>query len=125
MAMPRHAAPEQAAPEQASPEIVLSASVERGASGEPAGANGLNGHGFDLDQLLGALQAMRMGDFSIRLPGNQVGIEGKIADTFNEIVAANERMAQQLDHVGEVVGREGKSRPRGGVGLCNRAWGGI
>jgi hypothetical protein len=108
-------------PRQAAPEIVVPSDV--GSEGVIASAaNGLNGHGFDLDKLLGALQAMRMGDFSIRLPGNQVGIEGKIADTFNEIVAANERMAQQLDHVGEVVGREGKSRTRVRFGLSNGAW---
>src|ERR1700732_3744503 len=38
--------------------------------------------------LLYALQAMRFGDFSIRLPGDQTGLQGKIADTFNDIVAA-------------------------------------
>jgi hypothetical protein len=40
--------------------------------------------------LLHALRAMRLGDFSVRLPGDQAGLEGKIADTFNAIVAANE-----------------------------------
>jgi hypothetical protein len=37
---------------------------------------------------------------------------GKIADTFNDIVAANEQMARQLERVGQVVGREGKTRQR-------------
>ena len=37
------------------------------------------------------LQAMRDGDFSVRLPGDWTGLEGKIADTFNEIVAANQQ----------------------------------
>ena len=55
---------------------------------------------------------MRTGDFSVRLPSDRTGLEGKIADTFNEIVAANERMAQELEHVGQVVGREGKTRTR-------------
>jgi hypothetical protein len=67
-----------------------------------------NGHldgSSDQHQLLHALQAMRLGDFSVRLPGDQTGLSGKIADTFNEIVAANERMAQQLELVGKVVGR--------------------
>jgi len=56
-----------------------------------------NGHGNDLldgssDKcgLLHALQSMRLGDFSVRLPGDRTGVSGKIADTFNEIVAANE-----------------------------------
>ena len=38
--------------------------------------------------LLRALQAVRDGDFSVRLPGDQLGLAGKIADTFNDIVAA-------------------------------------
>ena len=43
------------------------------------------------------------------MPGDSVGIEGKIAaDTFNEIVAANQQMAKQLELVGQVVGREEK-----------------
>ena len=66
---------------------------------------------------------MRTGDFSVRLPTDQTGLEGKIADTFNEIVAANERMAQELEHVGQVVGREGKTRTRVRFGLSGGAWG--
>ena len=78
---------------------------------------------FDLNNLLYALQAMRVGDFSVRMAGDQLGIEGKIADTFNEIVAANERMAKQLEQVGQVVGREGKTRQRVRLGLSGRRLG--
>src|SRR5256886_13683508 len=77
----------------------------------------------DLNHLLYALQAMRVGDFSVRMAGNQLGIEGKIADTFNEIVAANERMAKQLEQVGQVVGREGKTRQRMRLGVSGGSWG--
>src|ERR671935_201585 len=76
----------------------------------------------ELYDLLNALQSMRVGDFSVRLAGGQVGLLGKIADTFNEIVAANERMAQQLERVGQVVGREGKTRQRVKFGLPHGAW---
>jgi HAMP domain-containing protein/CheY-like chemotaxis protein/signal transduction histidine kinase len=72
--------------------------------------------------LLQALQAMRSGDFSVRMTGDHLGIEGKIADTFNEIVAANQRMAQQLERVGQVVGREGKTRQRVKFGLTSGSW---
>ncbi|MGH6788456.1 MAG: HAMP domain-containing protein, partial [Pseudolabrys sp.] len=78
---------------------------------------------FQPQALLSALQAMRVGDFSVRMPGNWLGIEGKIADTFNEIVAANERMAQQLQRVGQRVGKEGKTKQRVKFGLTNGAWG--
>src|SRR5476649_2928374 len=81
-----------------------------------------NGKPDPSQELLHALQAMRSGDFSVRMTGDHLGIEGKIADTFNEIVAANERMAQQLERVGQVVGREGKTRQRVRFGLASGSW---
>jgi methyl-accepting chemotaxis protein len=48
-------------------------------------------------ELLSALQAMRAGDFSVRISADYDGLAGKIADTFNDIVAANERMSRELD----------------------------
>ena len=91
--------------------------------GEGITPNGQDGESTHLHDLLAGLQAMRMGDFSVRLPGDRTGISGKIADTFNEIVASNERMAQQLELVGEVVGREGKIRQRVDFGFSSGAWG--
>ena len=73
-------------------------------------------------ELLLALQAMRSGDFSVRMSGDYLGIDGKIADTFNEIIAANQRMSQQLELVGQVVGREGKTRQRVKFGLASGSW---
>src|SRR5712672_2231088 len=81
-----------------------------------------NGTPDPSQELLQALQAMRAGDFSVRMTGDHLGIEGKIADTFNEIVAANQRMAQQLERVGQVVGREGKTRQRVKFGLASGSW---
>src|ERR1700733_9746421 len=85
--------------------------------------NGLNGDANGLAELLHALQAMRVGDFSVRMAGDRIGIMGKIADTFNEIVATNQRMAKQVERVGQVVGREGKTRQRVRLGLSDGAWG--
>jgi HAMP domain-containing protein/CheY-like chemotaxis protein len=73
-------------------------------------------------ELLNALHAMQAGDFSVRLPGHQTGVAGKICDAFNTIVAANQRIAQQLEHVGEVVGHQGKTRTRVRFGLSDGAW---
>ena len=71
---------------------------------EPSATPGLRTNGqATLHSLHEALQAMRIGDFSIRLPGGGEGLEAKIADAFNEIVAANEVLARQL----EAVGRDG------------------
>ena len=77
----------------------------------------------ELHELLYALQAVRDGDFSVRLPGHWMQLHGKIADTFNEITTANERMARELDRVGRVVGRQGKTRQRVKFGHAAGAWG--
>ena len=99
-------------------------SAPAAASIDPTQLPDLNGsEAGELRELLHALQAMRAGDFSVRMAGDQAGVMGKIADTFNEIVAANQRMAQQLERVGQVVGREGKTRQRVRFGLSEGAWG--
>ena len=72
--------------------------------------------------LLEALQSMRAGDFSVRMNRSGTGLEGKIADAFNDIIGANEQMARQLERVGQVVGREGKTKQRVKLGLGSGAW---
>src|SRR5260370_29809704 len=81
------------------------------------------GSSAELHDLLAALQAMRVGDFSVRMAGSQIGLLGKVADTFNEIVGANERIAQQLQRVRHVGGREGQTRQRGKFRFLHGAWG--
>jgi HAMP domain-containing protein/CheY-like chemotaxis protein/signal transduction histidine kinase len=78
---------------------------------------------LDLTVILTSLQSMRDGDFTVRLPGTWVGLAGKVADTFNEIVAANQHMAQELKRVGHVVGKEGKTRERTRFHESRGAWG--
>ena len=93
------------------------------ASRQPADANGGTGHnGFDIRQLLQALLAARNGDFSARLPSDWTGVEGKIADAFNDIMVANETMARELDRVSRVVGKEGKIGQRASFSSCGGAW---
>src|SRR5260370_9564860 len=95
------------------------------ANGEPAAnqsneSNQTNGNSVhaaesvpvDLRVILTGLQTVRDGDFSVRLPGSWTGLPGKIADTFNSIVAANQQMAEELKRVGQVVGKEGRTRER-------------
>src|SRR6478735_9270873 len=66
----------------------------------------------ELRELLRVLSAVRDGDFSVRVPPHWTGLVGKIADTVNDVVSANQAMAAQLERVGQVVGREGKTRQR-------------
>src|SRR6185295_7497712 len=67
---------------------------------------------LDLSQLLHALKQVGAGDFSVRLPDDWAGIDGKIADAFNEIVTVNQHIAHELERVGEVVGKRGRTRER-------------
>ncbi len=77
----------------------------------------------DLSLLLSSLQTMRDGDFSVRLPGTWTGLPGKLADTFNEIVSSNQQIAHELRRVGQVVGKEGKTRERTQFHQPRGAWG--
>ncbi len=77
----------------------------------------------DLSVILASLQTMRDGDFSVRLPGSWTGLAGKVADTFNSIVAANQQMARELKRVGQVVGKEGRTRERTRFHESRGAWG--
>jgi HAMP domain-containing protein/CheY-like chemotaxis protein/signal transduction histidine kinase len=77
----------------------------------------------DLSVILASLQSMRDGDFTVRLPGTWVGLAGKVADTFNDIVAANQHMSQELKRVGQAVGKQGKTRERARFHESRGAWG--
>src|SRR5215469_7180513 len=91
------------------------------------GSNGkTNGHAetsADLDLLLSGLQTMQDGDFSVRLPGTWTGMAGKIADAFNEIAAANQQMAHELKRLGQVVGKQGKTKERARFNVSRGEWG--
>ena len=75
--------------------------------------------------VLHSLNAMRKGNFSVRLPTDWVGLEGKIADAFNEIIAANERMAKDLRHVSKVVGKQSRTGQRARFSDTGGAWQGM
>jgi HAMP domain-containing protein/CheY-like chemotaxis protein len=74
-------------------------------------AHGSDGASFEVD-LLQAMLAFRNGEFSTRLPMGWTGVEGKIADAFNEVAAMSERRAREAAHVASVVGKEGRLRER-------------
>ena len=77
----------------------------------------------ELAMILASLQTMREGDFSVRLPVAWTGLKGKIADTFNDIIAANEHIAGELKRVGQAVGKEGRTRERTRFQHLRGSWG--
>jgi HAMP domain-containing protein/CheY-like chemotaxis protein/GAF domain-containing protein len=75
-----------------------------------------------LTAILERLNAMKNGDFSVRLPVSWTGLPGRIADDFNEIIATNERMALELKRVGQAVGKEGRTKERIRLERRRGAW---
>ena len=72
--------------------------------------------GLDGSALLAALRTLRNGDFRVRLPEGKAGVEGAVAETFNDIAELNQRMAQELRRVTRAVGREGRINHRVSIG---------
>jgi len=55
--------------------------------------------------LLAALTALKKGDFSVRLPMSLDGVDGKIADAFNDVVETSQKFASELERISRVVGK--------------------
>ena len=64
--------------------------------------------GVNAAQLLEALVSLEKGNFSVRLPSNWTGVAGKVADTFNRVAELNQTLADELDRMRVVVGKEGR-----------------
>src|SRR5216117_1163382 len=86
-------------------------------NGSPSGI-----HDCDNGELLRALMAFKRGDFSVRLPDDWTGVAGKIADTFNEVIAKNQRMTMELDRIGRAVGKKGRITQRASMGDASNSW---
>jgi methyl-accepting chemotaxis protein len=67
---------------------------------------------LDRGALLKALHAFKRGDFSVRMPRSLPGVDGEIAQAFNEVVEMNEALAAEIARVGDQVGREGQVSQR-------------
>ncbi len=77
---------------------------------------------LDTSSLLKTLIAFKDGDFSVRLPVDQTGLAGKIADTLNEIFKLNERMTSEFARISGAVGKEGKISQRASLGSASGGW---
>ncbi len=89
-----------------------------------------SGHGSlfssDGDQfsraLLAAMLAFKQGDFSARMPNDLTGVNGKIADAFNDIALVSERRAHETARVTRAVGKEGKLKQRMTLAGLSGGW---
>ena len=77
---------------------------------------------IDSRELLRVLTAFKRGDFSVRMPPDQLGLGGKIADTLNDVLELNERMAKEFERINKSVGKEGKITQRASLGTTSGDW---
>ncbi|MDX1951351.1 MAG: HAMP domain-containing protein, partial [Verrucomicrobiota bacterium] len=77
---------------------------------------------LDKEALLEALNSFKRGDFGTRLPSNWKGIDGRIADSFNEVIELNSRLTIELQRITRAVGREGRLSDRANIGNVKGAW---
>jgi hypothetical protein len=80
----------------------------------------------EVERLLGALTAVRDGDFRVRLraPADPDDPMARIAGVFGEVVERNRHLTGELDRVRRVVGRDGRLDERLRPGAGGGAWAG-
>jgi len=79
-------------------------------------------HELDEAVLLTVLSDVKNGDFTVRMPVEWTGVAGKIADTLNEVIVANQTLGAELGRVSRVVGKEGKLSQRVALRGSDRVW---
>src|ERR1700730_14457801 len=77
---------------------------------------------IDVKQVLKALRMMSRGEFGYRLPLDQTGLNGELAQAFNNAVELQERLKNELDRIATVVGKEGKISQRATLGDATGGW---
>ncbi len=63
-------------------------------------------------QILSAILAFRDGNFGVRLPGNWIGIDGRIAAAFNQTIDHEEHISKEIARLSVSVGKEGRLKQR-------------
>ncbi|HEU5166213.1 MAG TPA: HAMP domain-containing protein [Chitinophagaceae bacterium] len=74
--------------------------------------NHKNGNAGSIDEidsydLLRLLLEVKEGNFSVRMPGDKLGISGKICDTLNGIIQLNEALVEELTKARNTIGLKG------------------
>src|SRR5256885_10759826 len=77
---------------------------------------------LDGGEVLRALGAFKGGDFSVRMPLNLTGVDGEIAQAFNDVVELEEAKAAEIARVAEQVGKDGQISQRVGVPGASGGW---
>ena len=62
---------------------------------------------LDDRELLRVLAEVREGNFAVRLPGDRIGIGGKICDVMNDIISLNQMLMDELTQAKNTIGKKG------------------
>jgi HAMP domain-containing protein len=84
----------------------------RGAAAAAALATVGGGRESESQLILDAMLAFGSGDFSVRLPSGWSGLNGKIAEAYNNVLSMAQRRSEETVRVCRLVGREGKLKQR-------------
>src|SRR5262249_17375377 len=76
----------------------------------------------DARPLMGALRGIKKGDVGVRLPVDQAGMEGALAEALNEVADLLENSTREFARIGRVVGKEGKIKQRASFGAATGSW---
>src|SRR6478752_5110239 len=89
-----------------------------------ASGNGITlpSDGASAQQLLRVLTEVKNGNFKVRMPINAVGLDGKVYDTLNEIIALNEKMMLEFTRAGNTIGKQGKLTQRITIPSAQGSW---
>jgi HAMP domain-containing protein/signal transduction histidine kinase/CheY-like chemotaxis protein len=77
---------------------------------------------LDHRELLRVLTEVKNGNFSARMPFDQVGLSGKVCDTLNDVISMNERLMQEFTRAGHIIGKQGKLNQRIEVPTAKGSW---
>jgi hypothetical protein len=64
---------------------------------------------LDHRHILSAMRSFKRGDFSVRMREDLTGVDGQIAETFNELVEMVKTIRDEANDVSTAVGKEGQA----------------
>ncbi|MES2681592.1 MAG: HAMP domain-containing protein [Bacteroidota bacterium] len=67
---------------------------------------------IDPIELLDILTEVKNGNFSVKMPIDKEGINGKICDVLNDIISTNKKLTQEFTKAQKSIGKEGKLNQR-------------
>src|SRR6478609_2573006 len=91
------------------PTPIITSKANGNGNGSKQHKNGNNGSIDEIDsyELLRLLLEVKEGNFSVRMPGDKLGISGKICDTLNGIIQLNEALVEELTKARNTIGLKG------------------